>query len=62
MKQYGFPVMLTLLAGLVAGAKYIVRGLGAAPGFVVILLLALAILGLGPVLFGRDSVKPKGEL
>jgi len=53
VKQYGFSVMLTLLAGLVAGAKYIVRGLGAAPGFVVILLLALAILGLGPVLAGR---------
>ena len=51
MKQYGFSLVLTLLAGLVAAGKYILRGLGAAPGFVVILLLALAILG--PVLAGR---------
>lgn len=54
MKQYGFSVMLTLLAGLVAGAKYILRGLGAAPGLVVILLLALAILGLGQPLTGGE--------
>jgi hypothetical protein len=54
VKQYGFSVMLTLLAGLVAAGKYIMRGLGAAPGVVVILLLAFAILGLGPTLAGRE--------
>ena len=55
MKQWGFSLVMTLLAGLVAGAKYIVQGLGAVPGVVVILLLALAILGLGPVLAGRGK-------
>jgi hypothetical protein len=48
VKQYGFSLVMTLLAGLVAAGKFIVNGLGAVPGFVVIVLLFLAILGLMP--------------
>ena len=44
---------MVLLAGLVAVGRFIINGLGAVPGLVVILLLALAILGLGPTLAGK---------
>jgi len=53
VRQWGFSLVLVLLAGLVAVGRFIINGLGAVPGLVVILLLALAILGLGPTLAGK---------
>jgi hypothetical protein len=53
VKQYAFPLIMTMLAGLVAAGKFIVQSLGLLPGLVVVAFLTLAILGLGPVMTGK---------